>query len=249
MRFHVEHFRKTISGSIHGNNSADNGTITKLIRYAELIHSENSKYNLTGHKTIDDIINNLIIESLKPVNLADVPRGTSASDMGTGAGVPGIPLAIIYPFINFTLFDSNSKKIRFIDYVVNELSLPNIKGVCCRIEDAARDSKYRDTFDIVVSRAMSDVYSAAELCSPFLKTDGYLYLYISDKQKNLPSPALEHISKVSLDIIAEGRSDFPFTISTTYGLLLKKNSPVSDIYPRRISAIRRGAAEIEKADL
>ncbi len=248
MRFHVEHFYKTISESIHGNNSTEKETILKLIRFAEMIHSENSKYNLTGHKTIEDIINNLIIESLNPVYMADVPRGTSAADMGTGAGIPGIPLAVTNPHVSFTLFDSNSKKIRFIEHVIDELSLPNVKGVCCRIEEAARDRQYREVFDIVISRAMSDVYTAAELCSPYIKKDGYLYLYISDKQKNLPSPALEHIKKVSLDIIADGNSSTPLIISTSSGLLLKKDSPLSDIYPRRISAIRRGAAEIEKDD-
>ena len=73
-----------------------------------------------------------------------------------------------------------------------------------------------------------------------------MYLYVSEKQKQLPSPAIEHLKKVSLDIIPDGNIESTLLINTTSGLLLHKNSPVADIYPRRISAIRRGAAEIEK---
>lgn len=242
----MEHFYKEITDALSVKKTIDDNTVKRLAGYGELIHSENSRYNLTGHKNLDEIIRNLIIESLLPLDLSDVPRGTSFADMGTGAGIPGIPLAILYPEMKFTLFDSNSKKIRFIDYVAEELSIKNIKGVCGRIEELAREKEYRETFDMVVSRAMSDVYAAGELCSPFLKPNGYLYLYVSEKQRELPSQALYHLKKLSLEIIAEGKSSSPFTIRTTSGLLLHKTSPVADIYPRRISAIRRGAAEIEK---
>jgi len=242
----VEHFYKEILSALFPACRVDKEKAVKLTRFGRLILSENSKYNLTGHKNIEDIIHGLIIDSLTPITFSNVPRGTSAADMGTGAGIPGIPLAIIYPEISFTLFDSNSKKIRFIDYAVNELSVQNVKGVCGRLEDAARETEYREVFNLVISRAMSDIYSAGELCSPFLKPGGYMYLYVSEKQKQLPSPAIEHLKKVSLDIIPDGNIESTLLINTTSGLLLHKNSPVADIYPRRISAIRRGAAEIEK---
>jgi 16S rRNA (guanine527-N7)-methyltransferase len=238
VRFHVEHFYIEILTSLF--------PACKVDREKAVILSENSKYNLTGHKNIDDVIHGLVIDSLSPLKFYNVPRGTSAADMGTGAGIPGIPLAVLYPEIAFTLFDSNNKKIRFIDYVLNELSISNVKCVCCRLEDAAREHGYRETFNIVVSRAMSDVYSAGELCSPFLKTGGYFYLYVSEKQKLLPSPVIEHLKNLSLDIVYSGKTEIPLIIDTTSGLLLHKTSTVADIYPRRKSAIRRGAAEIEK---
>lgn len=242
----MEHFYTEFLSSLFPACRIDRDKAVKLIRYGELIHSENSKYNLTGHKSFEDIIHGLIIDSLTPLTFSNVPRGTSAADMGTGAGIPGIPLAILYPEIKFTLFDSNSKKIRFVDYAVNELSILNVKGICGRLEDVAREKEYREMYNIIVSRAMSDVYSAGELCSPFIKPDGYLYLYVSEKQKRLPSPAVEHLKKLSLDIIPDGSTVSPLIINTSSGLLLHKTSPLADIYPRRISAIRRGAAEIEK---
>lgn len=246
MRFHVEHFYNLINSSLSEAKKVNHTSIKKLVEYGKLIHSGNSKYNLTGHKTLEEIINKLIIESIVPVNLSDVPRGTSAADMGTGAGIPGIPLAILYPEIQFTLFDSNNKKTGFIHYVANKLHIDNIIPVCGRIEDLSREKEYREIFSIVVSRAMSDVYTAGELCSPYLEPGGYIYLYISEKQRQLPFQVVDHLKKLSLDIIAEGISSSPFNIKTTSGLLLYKTSSVADIYPRRISAIRRGSAESEK---
>lgn len=242
----MEHFYNTIKSILEDINIPPADAITKLIKYGKLIHTENSKYNLTGHKTIEDIIINLIIESLSPLRLTDVPRGTSVADMGTGAGIPGIPLAIIYPEIEFTLFDSNNKKIRFIDFAANELSIRNVKAIHGRLEEIAREKEFREKSDVVVSRAMSDVYMAGELGSPFIKPGGYLYLYISEKQKGLPSPVVDHLKKLSLDIITDGNTVSPLNIKTTSGLLLYKSSHVADIYPRRISAIRRGAAETER---
>jgi len=246
MRFHVEHFYKDMLSALFPACRINEDKTEKLVHYGKLIHAENSKYNLTGHKSFDDIMNGLIIDSLAPLKFSDVPRGTSAADMGTGAGVPGIPLAILHPEVAFTLFDSNSRKIRFIDYIADELGLGNVKGVCGRIEEIGRDREYRESFNIVVSRAMSDIYSACELCSPFLKPGGCMFLYVSEKQKQIPSPVVEHLKKLSLDIIKDGKTVTPFIIDSTSGLLLYKASPVADIYPRRISAIRRGSAEIEK---
>lgn len=246
MRFHVEHFYNTINSTLKYLNITNSDAIAKLIKYGELIHTENSKYNLTGHKTIEDIIINLITESLSPLRLTDVPRGTSVADMGTGAGIPGIPLAIIYPEIEFMLFDSNNKKIRFVDFAVNELSIRNVKGIHGRLEEISREKEFREKSDIVVSRAMSDVYMAGELGSPFIKPGGYLYLFISEKQKELPFPVVDHLKKLSLDIITDGSAVSPLNIKTSSGLLLYKSSHVADIYPRRISAIRRGAAETER---
>lgn len=241
----MEHFYREIIQSIPKAAQPDSGTVEKLANYGRLLHEENRRYNLTGHKTVEDIIGNLIIESLAPVNLSDVPRGTSFADMGTGAGIPGIPLAITYPDLAFTLFDSNSKKIRFIDYAAEELSIRNIKAVCCRIEEISREKEFRESFDVVVTRAMSDIYTAGELGSPLLKTHGCLYLYVSKKQKEISSTVSAHLEKLSLEILQGGESGSPLNITATSGLLLQKTSPVADIYPRRISAIRRGTSEAE----
>ncbi len=246
MRFHVEHLQKKIKEALNLSGSESNDITGRLILFGRMIHSENSKFNLTGHKTPEDILFNLIIDSLSPLSLADVPRGTSAADMGTGAGIPGIPLSILYSDINFTLFDSNSKKIRFIEHAIRELEIKNANAVCARIEEASRENKYREHFGIVVSRAMSDIYMASELCSPFVKPGGYIYLYVSEKQKQIPPPLVKHLADVSLETAGLTEYENSVYIKHSSGLLLKKTSPVADIYPRRISAIKRGAADIEK---
>ena len=243
MRFHVEHLREIIETISPATGITDRDMLERLASYCALIFDENKKYNLTGHKSTTDIALNLIAGSLTPLNLEDVPRGTSLADMGTGAGVPGIPLAIRYPDLNLTLFDSTGKKISFIETAAGSLGIKNVRAVCARIEDLAGEKTYREAFDIVVSRAMSDVYMAGELCSQFIKVNGLLYLYVSDRQKNLEKPVIEHLSRLNLR--AAGNTP-PLSVKTCGGLLLKKTGKTSDTYPRRITAIKRGISEFEK---
>jgi len=216
-----------------------------LLEFSELVYSENKKYNLTGCKDVGAIIKNLIIDSLSPILLDNVPRGTSVIDMGTGSGVPGIPLAILYPWINFTLLDSSQKKISFVNMAVEVLGVKNVCTVTARAEDLARDKRHRESYDFLCSRAMSDVYMAAELGSPFVKPSGFLYLYVSDKQKSLIRFFMSHLNDLSLEPFFDGeRDDLPVRI--TSGLLLRKNNKIADIYPRRISVIKRSMLNLEK---
>ena len=243
MRFHVEHLREIIETLSPATGITDRDILDRLALYCSLIFDENKKFNLTGHKTPADIALNLIAGSLTPLDLEDVPRGTSLADMGTGAGIPGIPLAIRYPDLNFTLFDSTGKKISFIETAAGRLGIKNVTAVCARIEDLAREKNYRETFDLVVSRAMSDVYMAGELCSQFIKVNGLLYLYVSDRQRALEKPVIEHLFRLNLRAAGETP---PLPVKTYGGLLLKKTGKTSDTYPRRITVIKRGISELEK---
>lgn len=217
----------------------DNKKLSLLVNYAKEIYSENKKFNLTGHKTLEDIINNLIIGSLEPLIDINVPRGTLFADIGTGSGIPGIPIAIKHDSCNGILFDSNLKKIRFINKTSSELNINNIKGVDIRVEDAARSEEYREKFDFVFTRAMSDIYTVAELGAPLLKVGGYLFLYINKKQIDYNDHVSEHIIKVGLsaDITDSSR------ILTVDGLFLKKINRTDDMYPRRMAVIKRMATK------
>jgi len=120
-------------------------TIKQLCAYAELLNQWNGTYNLTGAKTVDDILLH-IIDSL---TLVPYIVGSNILDVGTGAGLPGIPLALIFPNYDFVLLDSNGKKTRFLTHVVLTLSLKNIKVVQERVEKFS----FALGFDTIVSRA------------------------------------------------------------------------------------------------
>jgi len=240
--FHVEHNLYDLSQKT-GINEPD--IIHILLNYAEMIFNENRKFNLTGHKSLKDIIINLIIKSLEPFKSMDVPRGTLFADLGTGAGIPGVPLAVKYPWISGILFDSIQKKIDFIEKVKEILKLENIKTVGLRIEDAGRSSEFRERFDLVITRAMSDLYTIAELSSPLLKPGGYLYAYTNLKIEDINNYIYGHLHNLGLKIKKKTDDGSSFLKLCKDGLLFEKVNHIDEKYPRRMAVIKRMAERNE----
>jgi len=135
----------------------------KLIGYIQLLVKWNRSYNLTA---IDDPEQMLVEHILDSLSIAPYLSGENILDVGTGAGLPGIPLAIYYPHKQFVLLDSNGKKIRFLIQVIAELRLENARSVQARAEE------YRSShcFDCITSRAFSAVadmlIKTEHLCCP-----------------------------------------------------------------------------------
>ena len=115
----------------------------------ELYRAWNSKVNVISRKDIDNLYVNHILHSLSIAKIHEFIDGTSILDVGTGGGLPGIPLAILFPKVNFTLLDSISKKIKVVEDIRKNLNLSNVITVNDRVEN--HDLKY----DFVISRAVS----------------------------------------------------------------------------------------------
>ena len=121
-----------------------------LLAFVDLIQKWNKAYNLTAIRNRDEILRLHILDSLAVLPYI---TGQRIIDVGTGAGLPGIPLAIFMPDVQFTLLDSNSKKTRFVQQVILELKLNNVEVVHSRVENLGRDAEY----DAVLSRAFASV--------------------------------------------------------------------------------------------
>lgn len=133
----------------------------QLIAYIELLEKWNRRFNLTAIRSLDEMLGLHLLDSLA---ISPYVVGTQVLDVGTGAGLPGIPLAIAEPSRELTLLDSNAKKIRFCRQAVMDLGLQNTTAVHQRIEKI--DFK---AYDHIVTRAFSDVQKMLVLLGPLLK--------------------------------------------------------------------------------
>ena len=133
--------------------------IEQWIKYLYLLEKWNKVYNMTAIKKADDMLEKHLFDSL---SVAKFIKGSTTVDVGTGGGLPGVVLAILYPEHEFTLVDSVGKKILFLRNAKKELGLTNIKPVNIRIE------KLEATFDNIISRAFSAVDVFYDLCKHML---------------------------------------------------------------------------------
>lgn len=140
--------------------------------FFKLLVDWNSRMNLTGITKEHEVYAKHFFDSLDPFLDIDLSNTTSICDVGTGAGFPGMPLAIAYPDIQFDLIDSLGKRIDFLTHCANELELKNVRASHIRAEEFAQVK--RESFGLVTSRAVARLNILIELCAPLLKIDGKL---------------------------------------------------------------------------
>ncbi len=158
--------------------------LDQLHAYLALLHKWNRAYNLTAVREPAQMVSRHLLDSLA---VAPWLQGAHFADVGTGAGLPGIPLAIMRPESRFELIDSNGKKIRFVTQAINELKLGNTHATQCRVEEHRPQRGY----DAVTSRAFAALTDMAQGCSHLLAPDGVLLalkgLYPDDEIQALPA--------------------------------------------------------------
>lgn len=135
----------------------------RLLDYLELLARWNTTYNLTAVRGPVEMVTRHLLDSLA---VAKLVRGDSLADLGTGAGLPGIPLAILAPERRHVLIDSNGKKVRFLREAVRTLALFNVRVEQCRVEDA------RGQFDCITARAFATLGEMLKLGGHLLAPDG-----------------------------------------------------------------------------
>ena len=144
--------------------------IQDFYEYMDLLLEWNEKINLTAITEIDDIIIKHFIDSMTIIKY--LKENDRIIDVGTGAGFPGIPVAIMNSNFNITLLDSLNKRIMFLDEVFKKLEIKNIKTIHGRAEDFGQNNNNREKYNVAVSRAVANLATLSEYLLPFVKVSG-----------------------------------------------------------------------------
>ena len=142
--------------------------------YHEMLLDWNTRMNLTALTAPEDVAVKHIIDSLTAYDAALFDGARTLIDVGTGAGLPGIPLAVYAPQLTVTLLDSLNKRVRFLTEVTAAMGLQNVRCIHARAEEAARTAEHRAAYDIVVSRAVARLPVLLEYTLPFVRVGGTL---------------------------------------------------------------------------
>lgn len=145
--------------------------LAKLGQYADLLKQWNQLINLVSRKDEANIWPNHILLSIAFLFKFEFRAGSRVLDLGTGGGLPGIPLSIMLEHVHFVLLDSIQKKVNAVKKMVDALDLPNVSVVCSRAEDMGNAPGYNRAFDAVIARAVSGLQNLVTWGAPFLKQE------------------------------------------------------------------------------
>ena len=193
----------------------------------------NQHLNLTRITAPKDFWEKHLWDSLAPVlslNLANL----KVIDIGTGAGFPGIPVAIAFPKSQVTLLDSTRKKINFIDSLITTLNLDNVNTLIGRAEAIGQDKKYRESYDLALIRAVAEASVCAEYALPLLKKGGLAILYRGHWTERDNNLLLKALNRLGGNIENIKLFTTPLSQSIRHYIYLKKIKDTPDKFPRSV---------------
>ncbi len=203
------------------------GDLGRLGRYLDLLFDANTRFNLTAITDPDQAWMRHIFDSLTLVPLIVSAEAGSLIDVGSGGGLPGLPLAIVMPGLRVTLLEATGKKAAFLSETARALELPNVEVIKDRAETAGRDSAHRERYDIATARAVGRLDVLLELTSPFIKVGGLVLAIKGGKAPEEASEAKQALHRLHCRLIE--------LLPTATGTIVavQKDRPTPKAYPRR----------------
>lgn len=200
----------------------------QFFKYYRLLIEYNEKINLTAITDPDEVIKKHFADSLLPHILGLIPSGSKIADVGSGAGFPGLPLAVIRPDCQFLLMEAIGKRVDFLNTVIGELGLKNCVAEKMRAEEGgAKGGPHREAFDIATARAVSRLSVLSEYCLPLVKVGGKMLAL-----KSAAAPSETEEAKNALSLLGGGNPTIMGTEERNV-VTVDKISPTPEKYPRR----------------
>lgn len=207
--------------------------IEQFTIYYDLLIEWNQKMNLTAITAPEDAAVKHMIDSLTAYDPAWFKPQMSLIDVGTGAGFPGLPLKLFQPDIELTLLDSLNKRVKFLQTVVDELGLTGVTCIHGRAEEAARDKKLREKFDIAASRAVAQLPVLLEYTLPFVKPGGFLVALKGLKYQEETAAAAKAIKVLGGGEPVVVPKKLPGLDDVRACIYVKKVGKTQGVYPRK----------------
>lgn len=210
----------------------DESAYDKLDQYANLLIAESERQNVTAVRTITEIWTRHFLDS---AYLLEYIEGKDVLDLGTGGGIPAIPLAIMNRELNISMLDSEQRKIDFCQSAIKNMNL-NAQTICGRAEELSRKEQYEEKFDTIVSRAMANGSMLTELAVRFLRAGGVL-LAMKGKQYDPTAERFENAAD-ALGCIVEKVIPYELEHEAKNLIIIRKVSKTPEQYPRRFAKIK-----------
>lgn len=213
------------------NINLNSEQIFKFYNYMNLLIDWNKKLNLTAITEPEEIVVKHFVDSLTISKY--IKENSKLIDVGTGAGFPGIPLKIYRSDIDVTLLDSLNKRISFLNYIIKELNLEEIKAVHGRAEEYAREAEYREKFDIATSRAVANMATLSEYLIPYVKVNGIVLAMKGSNINGEIQNANNAIKVLGAKVVSVEEFNLPNTEINRNIILIEKMKNTPNQYPRR----------------
>lgn len=208
-------------------------TVDKFLQFSDLLLEKNKVMNLTAVTDPDEVISRHFLDCA--VLAPRMISGERVIDVGTGAGFPGLPLAILCPDTRFVLLDALRKRIDFLNDTIAALGLCNVTAVHARAEEYAKE--HRAAFDGAVSRAVADLRVLAELTLPLVRTGGVFYAMKADDCADEVAAAGEAIRILGGAPAGIAHYTVPVSGIPRALVTIAKQADTPDKYPRRFARI------------
>ncbi|MDD3631442.1 MAG: 16S rRNA (guanine(527)-N(7))-methyltransferase RsmG [Atribacterota bacterium] len=214
--------------------------INKFIIYLKMINSYQEKVNITSIKDPFDIISKHFLDSLSSLYIIDElfsdfkqGMGLKVIDVGSGAGLPGIPIKIVLPHSNMTLLEAKKNKTLFLMNVINKLALADIEVLQDRVENIGKAAEYRENYHIVLSRAVAALNILCELCLPLCQINGVMIAFKGSSYSEELSMSSKVIERLGGTVESVNTIRIPYSNHLRYLLVIRKIKPTPEDYPRK----------------
>lgn len=215
------------------------GAVDRLCRYADLLLEQNKVMNLTAITQPQQVARLHFLDSAAVLAHGDIPPGASLIDVGTGAGFPGLVLKLLDPSLSLTLVDSLGKRVVWLEEVCKVLSLDGVRCLHARAEELAQDPGFRDSFDVVTSRAVASLPQLCELCLPFARTGGTFFAMKSVDSGQEVRDGAGAIKRLGGTLLENVDYSIPGTEITHRLVRIAKVSPTPKGLPRSWGKIKK----------